>query len=146
MSEQPFWQTKRLTEMTAEEWELLCDGCGKCCLNKLEDEGTGEVFYTNVACKLLDLNSCRCKDYSHRRQKVPDCLDLRATSFHQFHWLPASCAYRLLAEGKALPAWHPLLTGCSNSVHRAGVSVRSYGVSETGVEDLSAHVIEWLKD
>lgn len=140
-----FWQTKTLTEMTHDEWESLCDGCGKCCLHKLEDEETGEVFYTNVACRLLNLDTCRCTNYKERTQLVPDCLDLKQHEASAFNWLPSTCAYRLLAEGEELPNWHPLVSGKPTSVINAGVSIRSFAVTESQAEDLEDHVIEWLE-
>ena len=139
----PFWRDKPLAQMNRQEWESLCDGCGKCCLCKLEDEDTGEIFYTSVACKLLDIERCRCTHYRERCDLVPDCLNLRK-NFAQFHWLPTTCAYRLLAEGEDLPAWHPLVSGNPESIHEAGVSVRGYAVPESQVEDPADHVIEWL--
>jgi uncharacterized cysteine cluster protein YcgN (CxxCxxCC family) len=140
-----FWQTKSLTEMTDEEWESLCDGCGKCCLHKLEDEESGKVYYTNAACRLLDLTTCRCTNYPERTRVVPECMDVRKHEIPEFSWLPSTCAYRLIAEGDELPAWHPLISGNPLSVVEAGVSVRSYAVPETQVDDLEEHVIEWLE-
>ena len=139
-----FWKTKQLAEMTAEEWESLCDGCGKCCLHKLEDEDTGEIAYTNVACKLLNLNTCRCTRYAERTLLVPECLNLKQYDFTQYHWLPATCAYRLLNEGKALPAWHPLRSGRAASVKKAGASISSYAIKESATLNLEDHIIEWL--
>ena len=130
--------------MTHEEWESLCDGCGKCCLHKLEDEGTGQVYYTNVACRLFNLNTCRCTNYRDRIRLVPECLDLKQHEFSEFSWLPSTCAYRLVAEGKELPNWHPLVSGKSTSVVDAGVSIRSFAVAESQAHDLEDHVIEWL--
>lgn len=134
MHERPFWERKRLEDMTPQEWESLCDGCGRCCLHKLEDEDTGEVWETRVACKLLDVHSCRCRAYPTRKQHVPDCLVLTPESARRFTWLPPTCAYRRLAEGKPLPEWHPLLSGDPDAVHRAGVSVQGRALSETEID------------
>ncbi len=141
-----FWQQKSLAEMSTAEWEALCDGCGKCCLHKLEDEDTGECFYTRVACRYLDENSSRCGCYSERLQRVPDCTKLTLADIDKFHWLPASCAYRLLANRQPLPDWHPLVSGDPDSVHRAGASVRGRCLSEEQVhpDDLEAHIVHWV--
>lgn len=140
---QPFWRELTLDQMSDEQWESLCDGCGKCCLYKLEDEDTEELLYTGVACRLLDIDRCRCSDYPNRFTRVPDCLRVRDL-MDKRHWLPRTCAYRLLAEGSDLPPWHPLVTGDPDSVHRAGVSVRAYAVGEDQVARLEDHVIEGL--
>ncbi|USI74251.1 YcgN family cysteine cluster protein [Sphingomonas morindae] len=137
-----FWETKRLEDMSREEWESLCDGCGKCCLHKLEDEETGEVFPTNVACRLLDRRSGRCSDYRRRQAFVPECVRLTPRSLATIDWLPGTCAYRLLADGAPLPDWHPLITGDPESVHRAGISVRGWTVSEDDAGDLEHHIVE----
>ena len=137
----PFWKQKRLSEMTFSEWESLCDGCGRCCLHKLEDEDDGRMYYTQAACKLLDTQTCRCTSYEDRQRYVPDCIQLSVDNAHYFDWLPPTCAYRLLAEGEDLPVWHPLRTGDPDSVRRAGVSVREIAISEHDVNDINEHVI-----
>ncbi|TAN65410.1 MAG: YcgN family cysteine cluster protein [Methylobacter sp.] len=140
-----FWKTKKLSEMTTEEWESLCDNCGKCCLHKLEDEDTGEIYFTSVACKLIDLDTCRCTRYTERSQLVPECLDLIRLDVANYNWLPATCAYRLLNNGEELPAWHPLLSKSPDSVQDAGVSIRSYAMKESEIDDLEDYIIEWLE-
>jgi uncharacterized cysteine cluster protein YcgN (CxxCxxCC family) len=142
-----FWETKPLSEMTTEEWESLCDNCGKCCLHKLEDEDTGDIYFTSVACKLIDLGTCRCTRYTERAKLVPECLNLKQLDFNDYNWLPATCAYRLLNAGEALPAWHPLLSKSADSVQDAGVSINSYAIEESEVddiEDLEDYILEWL--
>jgi uncharacterized cysteine cluster protein YcgN (CxxCxxCC family) len=140
-----FWETKRLEQMSRREWELLCDGCGRCCLNKLEDEDTGEIYFTDVACKLLDRESCRCSDYRHRVQLVSDCLVLDMDHPDYFKILPDTCAYRRLNEGKPLFDWHPLISGDPESVHRAGISVRGKCISEEEIhpDELEDRIIEF---
>ena len=142
----PFWKTKSLSEMNMVEWESLCDGCGKCCLVKLEDEDTHELYVTNVSCHLLDIETCRCRDYEQRLQKVPMCLSLAADKLEPLNWLPETCAYRLLAEGQELMNWHPLLSKDVDSVHEQGMSVRGFAQSEEYIhpDQLHDHVIEKL--
>ena len=135
MAQKPFWQTKTLQQMTAAEWESLCDGCGLCCLIRFEDEVTGEVIPTRVACKLLDQHLCRCKDYVNRKAHVPDCIKLTPWNIEALAWMPPSCAYRRLHEGRDLPSWHPLVTGDPESVHKAGVSIRDQTISEETLAD-----------
>jgi len=140
-----YWETVPLAKMSPEEWEALCDGCGKCCLNKIEYEDTGEVDYTRVACKLLDGDTCRCSNYANRRKYVPDCVQLSPETIPKVaYWLPRTCAYRLLHQGDPLPDWHPLITGDPESTHRAGVSVRGWTVPEYEVheDDWEDYVIE----
>jgi len=139
----PFWMTKRLDEMTREEWESLCDGCGRCCLHKLRDEDTNALSFTNVACRLLDLGSCRCRDYPNRRRAVPDCVGLTPKDVAEIDWLPPSCAYRRLAEGHDLAWWHPLVSGDPETVHRAGISVAGRAISERQAGPLEHHIVDW---
>jgi uncharacterized cysteine cluster protein YcgN (CxxCxxCC family) len=139
-----FWKTKKLAEMTTEEWESLCDNCGKCCLHKLEDEDTGKIVFTSIACKLIDLKTCRCTRYAERTRFVADCLDLKQSGFTRYDWLPSTCAYRLLNDGKKLPVWHPLLSGSKASVKKAGVSISSYAIKESHKMNPDDHIIEWL--
>ncbi len=146
LDEVPFWRRKPLEKMTDSEWESLCDGCGRCCLNKLEEEGTDRTYYTNVGCRLLNAKTCRCRDYANRLDQVDDCVQLTPESLKTITWLPPSCAYVLLAEGKDLYWWHPLVSGDPETVHMAGVSVRSHLLtSEKNVpdEDLEHHIVSW---
>jgi uncharacterized cysteine cluster protein YcgN (CxxCxxCC family) len=142
-AELPFWRRKTFSQMTWAEWESLCDGCGRCCLNKLEDAETGEIEFTDVACRLLDLKTGRCTAYAERRRFVPDCIPLSPRRVHRIKWLPLSCAYRRLARGEDLEWWHPLVSGDPESVHRAGISVRGRAVSEAWTDDLENHVVDW---
>ncbi|MCS6987373.1 MAG: YcgN family cysteine cluster protein [Sphingomonadaceae bacterium] len=137
-----FWERFALAELSAEEWEALCDGCGRCCLFTLEDEETGRLYRTNVACRLLDPATCRCRDYARRTTHVPDCVVLTPTNVATLGWLPPTCAYRRLAEGRSLPAWHPLVSGDARSVHRAGASVRGRTIPEDDAGPLEDHVVE----
>lgn len=142
----PFWKAKTLEQMSDREWESLCDGCGRCCLNKLEDEDTGETHFTNVGCKLLDGETCRCKDYKNRQAKVRDCVRLTPRSVRRIVWLPPTCAYRLVADGRDLYWWHPLVSGDKETVHAAGVSVRGRVVAtEETVPDerLVDYIVKW---
>jgi uncharacterized cysteine cluster protein YcgN (CxxCxxCC family) len=141
-----FWEDKTLAELDATEWESLCDGCGRCCLLKLEDADSGEIAYTGIACWLLDIRRCRCRDYQHRERRVPDCQVLNPVTVPATDWLPDTCAYRLVAEGKPLPDWHPLISGDPDSVHAAGISVRDRVVSEEFVHpDARAdHIVRWV--
>ena len=143
---QPFWLAKTLDQMTSAEWESLCDRCGRCCLVKLEDEDTGEIFTTDIACRLFDAGTCSCLSYKSRRKKVADCLKLTPDAVRTIKWLPSTCAYRLLKDGEPLPAWHPLLSGSPESVHDAAVSVRGrIGGSELTVKlgDYTDHIVDW---
>lgn len=141
----PFWKGRSLEAFSDAEWESLCDGCGRCCLNKLEDWDTGEIVWTSVACSLLDCDTCRCGDYPNRLVTVPDCLPLTPVSVREISWLPPTCGYRLVAEGKDLYWWHHLVSGSRETVHEAGISVRGRVISEIGVaaEDYEDHLATW---
>lgn len=140
----PYWRRLPLTAMNEEQWEALCDGCGLCCLHKLEDEDSGQVYYTQVACKLLDLKTCRCTDYSNRLTQVPDCLSLRPDNVLKLDWLPESCSYRLLASGLALPAWHPLISKDPHARRKAGVSACNFAISErdADLDNMEQYIID----
>ncbi|TFU00306.1 YcgN family cysteine cluster protein [Polymorphobacter arshaanensis] len=138
----PFWETKTLREMDRREWESLCDGCGKCCVHKLEDEETGELHATNVACRLLNRRTGQCSDYRNRRAHVPECVRLTPEKVETLDWLPDSCAYLRLQRGQGLADWHPLVSGDPESVHRAGISVRGWTISEDDAGPLEDHIIE----
>ena len=144
--EKDFWKHKSLNEMSLEEWEALCDGCGICCLFKLEDEKSGEVLRTDVACRFLDLKSCTCQLYNDRKNAMPSCVKLTPSKVGKLNWLPDTCAYRLILKGKLLPDWHPLVSGDPASVHRARISVLGKVVSEAEIsmDDLEDHVIKDL--
>jgi uncharacterized cysteine cluster protein YcgN (CxxCxxCC family) len=136
MAGEPFWRRKQLWQMTAKEWESLCDGCGLCCLVRFEDEDTGDIIPTRVHCKLFDSQACACTDYANRRRHVPDCIKLTPGNVATLSWMPLSCAYRRVNEGRGLADWHPLVSGDPESVHRAGVSVRGQTISEEALVDL----------
>jgi uncharacterized cysteine cluster protein YcgN (CxxCxxCC family) len=136
MTARPFWEAKSLEQLTVAEWESLCDGCGRCCLVRFEDEDTGEIIPTRVACRLFDADTCRCANYARRKRHVPDCIKLTPHNIEHLAWMPPSCAYRRIHEGRGLPTWHPLLTGDPDSVHRAGVSVRGQVISEAALDDV----------
>jgi len=140
----PFWETKSFHEMDSNEWESLCDGCGKCCLIKLEDAETEELSYTDVACHLLDAKTCQCKNYPKRKELVDDCLKLQPDDVEDFKWLPKTCAYRLLHEGKGLPDWHHLICGDRKVVHKRKMSVKNRVISETEVLEIAEHIVYWV--
>lgn len=146
MDSRPFWKTKTLEAMTRAEWESLCDGCGKCCLAKLEDEDSGEIHWTTVACRLFDAGACRCRDYTHRLEKVSDCVQLTPQNVRTISWLPKTCAYRLVAAGEDLKPWHPLVSGDPESVHRAGISMRGrITASEDDLDDAEDYFDHMLR-
>lgn len=134
-SKKPFWKTKSLGEMSREEWESLCDGCGRCCMVKLEDDDTSEIYLTKLSCRLLDVKSCRCSNYETRFEKMHDCVEITQEKLGQIKWLPATCAYKVLAEGGELAWWHPLVSGDPATVHKAGISVRGLAKSEARVQE-----------
>ncbi len=142
-----WWHDKSLAELSPGEWESLCDGCAKCCLHKLEDEDDGEVFYTRVRCRHLDEKTCRCSDYPNRSVMVPNCIRLEPDTVGELDWLPSTCAYRLRSQGELLPDWHPLISGDSDSVHRAGVSVRGRSISDEYVhpDGFDEHIVRWVE-
>ncbi len=143
--EVPFWRRLTLEEMSDAQWESLCDGCARCCLNKLEYEDTGEIVWTEVACRLLDSDTCRCGDYAHRQKRVSDCLRLTPENVPKLTWLPPTCAYRLVDEGRDLYWWHPLVSGDAETVHTAGVSVRGRTISEADIpaDELEHYLVAW---
>lgn len=146
--ELPFWRTKRLDQMSPAEWESLCDGCARCCLNKLEDWDTGAIVWTDVGCTLLDGETCRCRDYENRAATVPDCIRLTVGEVNTLTWLPPTCAYRLVRDGADLYWWHPLVSGDPETVHQAGISVRGRTVPEDNMalEDYEHHVVSWPEE
>lgn len=146
MAQDGFWKTKKLTEMTPAEWESLCDGCAICCLYKLQDEETEEVYYTDVACRLLDMKQCRCKAYTERTSLMPTCVLLTPELLERISWLPASCAYRRVKEGLDLEWWHPLISGKPGLVHKVGLSIRGKAVpeEEADMENLDDRVVDWF--
>ena len=141
----PFWKEKKLTELSQKEWESLCDGCAKCCLYRLEDEDTRQIYFTNVHCRLLDTQTGRCTDYANRSTRVPDCVTITPAVLADPYWLPRSCAYRLLAEGRELPAWHPLLSGDPLTVVRAGQRVCGRTICEDDADELESHLVDWIE-
>ena len=147
IEDKPFWEHKNLRDMTREEWESLCDGCGRCCLHKLRDENTERVHYTDVACRLLNLKSCRCSNYPQRLKQVPDCIVLSPNNLDDLAWMPVTCAYRRLAEGRGLAKWHPLISGTPASVNVAVISISGRAVTESSVadDDMEEHIIHWFK-
>ena len=147
MAEKPFWQTVKLADMTAAQWEAVCDGCAKCCLVKLQDDSSGEIVFTDIVCNLLDQQSCRCAHYEERTKLVPDCVKLSKDNLDKIDFMPPSCAYRLLHEGKDLPQWHPLVSGRADSVVEAGMSVKGRVIAEMAFDgDSEDRVVDWPLD
>jgi hypothetical protein len=148
MTRRPFWKAKTLQDMSTQEWESLCDGCAKCCLHKLEDEDSGEVHYTRVVCRYLNESGCQCTRYQERHELVPDCVWLKPEDVVAFHWLPESCAYRVIAEGRELAWWHPLVSGDPQTVHQAGISIKGKVIAEQNVHPLGyqEQIIHWIND
>ena len=140
----PFWKSRPLAQLSVEEWESLCDGCAKCCLYKLEDADTAEVYFTNVHCRLLDNETGRCRDYANRARRVPDCVTITTEVLADPYWLPQTCAYRLLAEGRDLPDWHPLITGDPTSTRRAMQGLLGLTVCEDDAGELESHIVDWV--
>lgn len=143
---EPFWKTVPLDKMSQAEWESICDGCGKCCLQKLQDEDSDEIFYTNLSCHQLSTSTSQCKVYETRQQKVPGCITLTPDKLDEFQWLPDTCSYRVLHETKDLPDWHPLIVGSNKEMFRQGLTVKDYAVNEHSVdeEDWDTHIIKWV--
>ncbi|MEM8844938.1 MAG: YcgN family cysteine cluster protein [Pseudomonadota bacterium] len=139
----PTWLSYPLSELDSEQWELLCDSCGKCCMAKLQDDETNKIYSTNVACRFMDMETCRCSDYANRTTNVPTCHVISLEKLGQFEWLPETCAYRLRLHEKPLPPWHPLITGDSQSVHRANISVKNKCISELDAGPLEHHLVDW---
>ena len=143
--ENPFWRKKNLDQMSIEEWESLCDGCAKCCLYRLEDEDTRAVYFTNVHCRLLQTESGRCSDYPNRSVRVSDCVTITLEVLKDPYWLPKTCAYRVLAEGRDLPSWHPLRSGDPDSVERAGHKICHRTINEDDAGELESHLVDWIE-
>ena len=139
----PYWDTTSLDKMTTEQWESLCDGCGRCCLHKLRDDEDESLAWTNVSCRLLDTKTCRCSSYADRQDKVPDCVSLTPAALGGIDWLPPTCAYRRVAEGRGLAWWHPLVSGDPATVHAAGVSVQDRVINERRAGPLEHHIVDW---
>ncbi len=143
--EPDYWKHKSLADMNTEEWEALCDGCAKCCLHRLEDEDTREIYFTNVHCRLLDIPNSRCSDYPNRSKRVSDCVTITLEELQDPYWLPSTCAYRLLAENRALPDWHPLVSGDPNTVFDSGNGINGRTICEDDADELHHHLIDWIK-
>lgn len=144
-TDMPFWKTKTMVQMNRKEWESLCDGCGKCCCIRMEDEDTADIYVTNVVCKLFDAGTCQCTDYANRSTKVPDCVTLTPENAGALKWMPRTCAYRLVSEGKDLYDWHHLVSGSRDTIHDVGMSVQNAVISELDVDEDSQHhyITQW---
>ena len=141
-----FWKYKTFKQMTDHEWESLCDGCGKCCLHKLEDIDTGEISISNVSCMYLDQNTCACTDYKNRQKNVSDCIKLSPETIEELSWLPETCSYRLVFNNDDLPVWHHLITGDKNTIHEEGMSVKNYSVNEKDIKDVNEYILDWFNN
>ena len=141
-----FWKSKNLKQMTNDEWESLCDGCGKCCLHKLEDIDSGEVYISKVSCMYLDQNTCTCNDYKNRHKNVSDCIKLSPENIKQINWLPDTCSYKLVLNNDDLPDWHHLITGNKNTIHEEGMSVKNYSVNEKDIKDVNEFILDWFNN
>jgi len=141
-----FWKSKTLKQMTNDEWESLCDGCGKCCLHKLEDIDTGEISVSNVSCMYLDLKTCRCKDYKYRQKNVKDCIKLTPETINKINWLPNTCSYKLVLNNDDLPDWHHLISGDKNTIHERGMSVKNYSINEKDIKDVNEYILDWFNN
>tara|TARA_X000001036_G_C20056713_1_gene553267 strand:+ start:72 stop:530 length:459 start_codon:yes stop_codon:yes gene_type:complete len=141
-----FWKSKTLKQMTNDEWESLCDGCGKCCLHKLEDIDTGEISVSNVSCMYLDLKTCGCMDYKHRHKNVKDCIKLTPETIDKINWLPNTCSYKLVLNNDDLPDWHHLVSGDKNTIHERGMSVKNFSISEKDISDVNEYILDWFNN
>ena len=141
-----FWKSKTLKQMTNDEWESLCDGCGKCCLHKLEDIDTGEISVSNVSCMYLDLKTCGCMDYENRHKNVKDCIKLTPETINKINWLPNTCSYKLVLNNDDLPDWHHLLSGDKNTIHERGMSVKNFSISEKDISDVNEYILDWFNN
>ncbi len=145
MKKYKFWETEKLNNLNKRKWEMLCDGCAKCCLHKAEDVENKKFYQTDLACKLLDINTGKCKDYENRHKYVPDCVKLSAQNVKKLDWLPKTCSYRLISEGEKLPHWHHLICNSVNEIHNANASIKGRVISEKNVENIEAYILEYIK-
>ena len=141
-----FWKSKTLKQMTNDEWESLCDGCGKCCIHKLEDIDTGEISVSNVSCMYIDLKTCGCKDYKYSHKNVKDCIKLTPETINKINWLPNTCSYKLVLNNDDLPDWHHLISGDKNTIHERGMSVKNYSINEKDIKDVNEYILDWFNN